>query len=79
MKDQLIVKRMYYFTNVLVKLCQLQGSDSIAFDDMWWMKQIVIFDMDCRSICVMVTRCSTLTYDYQHTNLCTKIVHDSKF
>ena len=34
MKDQLIVKRIYYFTNVLVKLCQLQGSDSIAFDDM---------------------------------------------
>ena len=40
MKDQLIVKRMYYFTNVLDKLCQLQGGDSIAFDDMWWMKQI---------------------------------------
>ena len=34
MEDQLIVKRMYYFTNVLVQLCQLQGSDSIAFDDM---------------------------------------------
>ena len=42
MEDQLIVKRMYYFTNVLDKLCQLQGSDSIAFDDMWWMKQIII-------------------------------------
>ena len=42
MEDQLIVKRMYYFTNVLVKLCQLQGSDSIAFDDMWRMKQIII-------------------------------------
>ena len=34
MKDQLIVKRMYYFTNALVKSCQLQGSDLIAFDDM---------------------------------------------
>ena len=42
MEDQLIVKRMYYFTNGLVKLCQLQGSDSIAFDDMRWMKQIMI-------------------------------------
>ena len=37
MKDQLIAKRMYCFTNVLVKLCQLQGSDSIAFDDMLWL------------------------------------------
>ena len=52
MKDQLIVTRMHYFTNVVVKLYQLQGSVSIAFSDMWWMKQIVINNMKCVEVSV---------------------------
>ena len=38
------------------------------------MKQIVISDMKCRSICVVFTRCSTRSYDYQHLDLLVKIL-----
>ena len=33
---------------------------------MWCTKQIVINDMKCQGISVVVTLCSTRTYDYQH-------------
>ena len=51
-------KISHYFSEI----CQLQGSDAIAFDDVMH----VINDMKCQGISVVVTLCSTRTYDYQH-------------